>query len=526
MAGIDQRALMPKAAGAAPSPRSTHAGPRQRMADQSPRVRTLDTLGRALNGRPAAVAQRALAERLTAKTAAARPNRTGLPAQLKAGIEALSGLSMDDVRVHRNSPQPAQLNALAHAQGTDIHLAPGQDQHLPHEAWHVVQQKQGRVRATMQLKSGVAVNDDPALEREADAMGTLALRAGSARSAAPLLAATTSRGAATQGVAQRSVGFEFESGNAIADTEDKEKDLAKDHVYNGDGFHIDADTKNALGHNIEFVSDPRETVDAAEALIETMAAFAGTLVTGEVEEGDGWAADYTLTISDKDWMATMQHTEGVLLEDMAAFLDFNLENAGHFKYKAAMAGIDERHAALALDPKVMGFIHLVLHYLRTLRDWDGKLNEEGPKNAGPIMSRTDFHSIFGSLDEAQQAQFEARMPAELAAAGFDTDAPVIRKPYLQYEAGIEKPELKQNETTIGGWLASISEGYDLQDGGHVAKDHLSPPDGYEVFEPAYSMGAMGMDGDRVIIEIRDHGDATNLPLNEWATAPSRVVRDA
>ena len=37
------------------------------------------------------------------------PNRTGLPDNLKAGVEALSGLSMDDVRVHRNSSQPAQL---------------------------------------------------------------------------------------------------------------------------------------------------------------------------------------------------------------------------------------------------------------------------------------------------------------------------------------------------------------------------------------------------------------------------------
>ena len=105
------------------------------------------------------------------------PNRTGLPDQLKAGVESLSGLSLDQVRVHRNSSKPAQLNAHAYAHGSDIHLAPGQEKHLPHEAWHVVQQAQGRVKPTSHLQR-VAINDDPALEHEADVMGTSALRVG------------------------------------------------------------------------------------------------------------------------------------------------------------------------------------------------------------------------------------------------------------------------------------------------------------------------------------------------------------
>lgn len=100
-----------------------------------------------------------------------KPNNTGLPDNLKSGIENMSGFSMDDVKVHYNSDKPAQLNAHAYAQGTDIHVAPGQEQHLPHEAWHVVQQKQGRVQPTMQMKAGVPVNDDTGLEHEADVMG-------------------------------------------------------------------------------------------------------------------------------------------------------------------------------------------------------------------------------------------------------------------------------------------------------------------------------------------------------------------
>lgn len=65
-----------------------------------------------------------------------KPNNTGLPGNLKSGIENLSS----------------------------------------HEAWHVVQQKQRRVQATMQMKSGVPINDEPELEREADVMGGKAVQ--------------------------------------------------------------------------------------------------------------------------------------------------------------------------------------------------------------------------------------------------------------------------------------------------------------------------------------------------------------
>ncbi|ASS48208.1 MAG: hypothetical protein CHH17_05545 [Candidatus Fluviicola riflensis] len=103
-------------------------------------------------------------------------NTTGMPDNLKSGIENLSGYSMSDVKVHYNSDKPAQLNAHAYAQGTQIHLASGQEKHLPHEAWHVVQQKQGRVKPTMQLKGKVAINDDAGLENEADVMGAKAMQ--------------------------------------------------------------------------------------------------------------------------------------------------------------------------------------------------------------------------------------------------------------------------------------------------------------------------------------------------------------
>lgn len=106
---------------------------------------------------------------------AARAYDTGLPSNLRSGIHALSGLNLDDVKVHYNSPKPGGISARAYAQGSDIHLAPGQDKYLPHEAWHVVQQRQGRVQATRQL-AGIAVNENTGLEHEADVMGMRALQ--------------------------------------------------------------------------------------------------------------------------------------------------------------------------------------------------------------------------------------------------------------------------------------------------------------------------------------------------------------
>ncbi|MGH2493114.1 MAG: DUF4157 domain-containing protein [Ktedonobacteraceae bacterium] len=105
-----------------------------------------------------------------------RENTTGLPDTLKAGVEQLSGLSMDHVQVHYHSSKPAEVQSLAYTQGTEIHVAPGQEQHLAHEAWHVVQQMQGRVKPTRQMKN-IIINEEQGLEREAEDMGAKALKA-------------------------------------------------------------------------------------------------------------------------------------------------------------------------------------------------------------------------------------------------------------------------------------------------------------------------------------------------------------
>ena len=101
----------------------------------------------------------------------ARSNQ--LPPTLQSNMERMGGVSLSDVVVKRNSPEPAKLHAAAYAQGNKIHLGTGSERHLAHEAWHVVQQKQGRVPVTKQF-AGKAFNNDQRLEQEADVMGARA----------------------------------------------------------------------------------------------------------------------------------------------------------------------------------------------------------------------------------------------------------------------------------------------------------------------------------------------------------------
>lgn len=104
-----------------------------------------------------------------------------LPGSVLGKMEGAFGTSFSDVNVHSNSSKASDMGALAYAQGNNVHFAPGQynpdskegQELIGHELTHVVQQREGRVKATTQAK-GVAVNDDPALEQEADVMGNKA----------------------------------------------------------------------------------------------------------------------------------------------------------------------------------------------------------------------------------------------------------------------------------------------------------------------------------------------------------------
>ena len=98
------------------------------------------------------------------------PNRTGLPERLKAGVESQSGLAMDDVRVHRNSPEPAQARRAR--------LYPGQ-RHPSRPRPGAASAARGLARRPAEAGPGEAdaadegswaLCDDAGLEAEADRM--------------------------------------------------------------------------------------------------------------------------------------------------------------------------------------------------------------------------------------------------------------------------------------------------------------------------------------------------------------------
>lgn len=96
-----------------------------------------------------------------------KTKRGNVPETLRRQAEQKSGISLQDVVVHYNSPEPSRFQAFGYALGEDIYLAPGREKALSHELWHVVQQKQGRVRPAQKLE-GENLNTDSRLEQEAD----------------------------------------------------------------------------------------------------------------------------------------------------------------------------------------------------------------------------------------------------------------------------------------------------------------------------------------------------------------------
>lgn len=149
-------------------------------------------------------------------------------------MEQVIGHDFSGVRVHADSAKPSALGALAYTQGHDVYVAPGRyrpetpegRQLLGHELTHVAQQAAGRVHPTTRAM-GVAINNDPALEREADERGVrsslaavpFAPRAADAADARASSAQMSSAGGAssqmvshpTSGpVVQAKMGFELE----------------------------------------------------------------------------------------------------------------------------------------------------------------------------------------------------------------------------------------------------------------------------------------------------------------------------
>lgn len=275
-----------------------------------------------------------LQRKVDASSASSPENRTGLPDNLKSGLEKLSGYAMDDVNVHYNSSKPAQLQAHAYAQGSDIHLSPGQERHLPHEAWHVVQQKQGRVKATQQLKSNTQINDDTGLEREADIMGS---QAASSTQDVPFVAQLQHVPATS--IVQRKIGFEYEL-DTIRTRKTNSYYINPNKVWTNHEIGERIQTKNGyditadMGESetrLEFVTDAfdehtemRELIQVINdiladiqsikntSLANKVGYFAGTKLGGREGffAGDGWVGANKVPRINGNWWHQFQYAAG------------------------------------------------------------------------------------------------------------------------------------------------------------------------------------------------------------------------
>jgi hypothetical protein len=446
-------------------------------------------------------------------------NKTGMPDGLKTSMESMSGFDLSDVKVHYNSSQPAQLNALAYAQGSDIHIGPGQEQHLPHEAWHVVQQRQGRVLPTMQLRESVPVNDDPGLEKEADMMGQKAI--------------------------QRKVGFEFEEERwrawidrpLIGPRPAKRKEV----LHAGTGFELQAD--DSLGANqptIEFVTKPfapsivgigelTTAMGEIKHIMQSIAPFRGRDETqgNYVMSNEHQLSNASVRLSQGHSIGLfkMQATQGISLEDVPTLLKYTganvpgetlAEQGDRAGSRSLMRGnlapgatgnvigsapaladtaiqrlitngagltAADRLVFTANAERLAGFLSLVMIYVKML----SAPNQLWVKYMLPILARTDFATMFALLpldqktalgDHNSQAFIDAvifaansvaLIPA-LGAGHYDTGympaSPLLRA----YQPMNETAPVMQS-LSISEWLRGIS-GIPPVD--HLNVDNIKP----------------------------------------------------
>ncbi len=407
--------------------------------------------------------------KVVTNTTQSKPNHTGLPNKVKHGIENLSGYNMDDVKVHYNSAKPAQLQAHAYAQGTDIYVGAGQEKHIAHEAWHVVQQKQGRVTPTIQ-KRGVAINNDTMLEREADLMGAKAVQLASSHQTPYLKNGNVSSNPAVQGKfgfeLELTIATEFEEGGAYYDPKRKVGIT----LGQGNQFKLNVDhqeTKAIIGEGvvsedmykgegapiIEIVTDPFDEFDPnindqietlisdlnsleqkllsargkREPLNNMVAAKSNNLVVGGAKVGRQNTNSYT------------HATYGVKLSKVSdTFSEHALDiidkrGEGNERAvglnKAATAGQEiadwmfakykDRHTGIIIHSdlnkydihnesdidSIKGVLTLLGNYMITYTRYEGKLMKNG---VGALFYKSKLSDLIGHLSDKQQTLLTER----------------------------------------------------------------------------------------------------------------------
>ncbi|TND02442.1 MAG: hypothetical protein FD123_4115, partial [Bacteroidetes bacterium] len=491
----------------------------------------------------------------------------------------LSGFDLSDVRVHYNSSQPAQLNALAYAQGGDIHVASGQEKHVPHEGWHVVQQRQGRVQPTTSVNN-VAVNDNAGLETEADVMGSKAMQLKTTEffPGNDLPGMKNTSPAQRQPVVQRALGFEFETGWKVWDYTPvriwelggrmgKAPDPAplkkKDMVHNGAGFKVEADEAGGGEAELEFIIHPPVETDMRGKIDLYKRMYAATTLGDQLlrkgneikgafrmNQATGVLGDQKFLIRPGDDVmgARPQVTAGIGLDKITQLGKsqggvelpdlFRQTKTESTSLENSLQGTDISqliHDDLKpMSEELRGLMTVIKSYLE-----NGMRAVNYAKQLGDsfLLARTDFGGLFKLLSEDEQLFFrknpELFVNYCLMASGFDDVGRAMEEPVLR---GVwENPDdlmnspLKKIGPTRGKWLHMITQGYDLLSSGHYKefKDYYAGEKEEGLDKDLESMGELGGKTEEVdgrtdhkggIFELRSAALLRQhgvIPMDQW-----------
>ena len=423
-----------------------------------------------------------------------KPNNTGLPDNLKSGIEHLSGMSMGNVKVHYNSSQPARFNALAYAQDSNIHLGPGQEKHLPHEAWHVVQQKQGRVKPTMQMKGGVGINDDVDLEYEADVMGTKAIQEKNvsddpASGDLSILKDSDPFNDVPAGdsVIQRNIGLEIEIPNWIALDETYHPILGEHAVLaKKDKFELQSE----LSGRLEFVTDAPGAKDNEEltTVLGKIKAFSNQALIGSEDNPiptNGFTGNDVPGFIRKGerFEGQFQATVGIHLSALEEFINradecgCQVTNKKLIKSEKESEITEGEELREDASPQMRGLLALINHYLM---EGYGKGAIPLLKGLPKIMAQTDFAKMY-----------------ELT------------------------PEFRENLMSEDNWVDFVLKGSSLDPDGKLFNQTIYPRSPVEVEEEPETY-CCGLFSSPVAVEERykvgsrqDEAQTVNLTRREW-----------
>jgi hypothetical protein len=512
-----------------------------------------------------------------------KTNTTGMPLPLKEGLEKLSGFDLSSVKVHYNSSEPSRMNALAYAQGDHIHLAPGREKYLPHEGWHVVQQKQGRVKPSMEAY-GVQINHDETLEKESDLMGARALqhqddrsvKAGNTQHAV----SSTVKPEKQNGIIQRSVGFEFETDWYVRKEKRKQTSLVKsvtgdanylaltdmkkgEAFYSEPGFEIQAD-ETPQGTDIEFVTDPvDESVPANITNLMTNVTnaanalnVAGTgLAPGATFDpaaalaplGGNVLKNVRIAPGAVPMNARPQATVGVRLRKIIKMLktirrDHNsLVAVGAGPAASELMGLGDHDIVATVVNRIAGAGNIPIlgtppsQKLKSLMGllitvlYKGHSPYPGGQHGGalpyskviaPIMARTDFAAIFNHLPNAERTHF-ANNPGEFRDYILNTANLANSGATELFRLGFmdDNDHIRIPSLTRSKWLKGIARGTDKLKHSTWTRRKIEPQLGSMGNTVDHNVSG-GIGNDGIILELRRIQG--NIGIAQWGPLARRI----